>query len=261
MLSNFWDLELNKLILDLAEKMCSCRASIGKESSAEVVEEKVPEEELVDEDMLGQPELKENSCVDFILKGMIGKRQVYEVEKRYILNVLQLYRKIVDFSEEETPMFDVLHISTLRLINLTYRSYLFTETAKLIVDLMKEVGRDKVISNKELKYSEYFGDDPSKPLSEEEQMVVDIYIQFQVGNPNSYIFSRKNVYEMLFRRGGYSQIDFLQKTNISVSCLFGHYPSSNLIKFTTFQRLVLSPSSGDKRGRAKGGGDPSWWAP
>jgi hypothetical protein len=47
---------------------------------------------------------------------------------------------------------------------------------------------------------------------------------------------------------------------ISVSCLFGYYPSSNLIKFT-FQRLVLSPSSGDKRGRAQGGGDPSWWAP
>jgi hypothetical protein len=36
----------------------------------------------------------------------------------------------------------------------------------------------------------------------------------------------------------------------SVSCLFVHYPSSNLVKFTTFQRLVLSPSSGDKR---KGG--------
>jgi hypothetical protein len=28
--------------------------------------------------------------------------------------------------------------------------------------------------------------------------------------------------------------------SISVSCLFGHYPSSNLIKFTTFQRLVPS---------------------
>jgi hypothetical protein len=48
---------------------------------------------------------------------------------------------------------------------------------------------------------------------------------------------------------------------ISVSCLFGHYPSSNLIKFTMFQRLVLSPSSGDKKERAKGGGDPSWWVP
>jgi hypothetical protein len=36
---------------------------------------------------------------------------------------------------------------------------------------------------------------------------------------------------------------------ISVSCLFGHYPSSLFLnKITTFQRLALSPSSDDKKG-------------
>jgi hypothetical protein len=40
---------------------------------------------------------------------------------------------------------------------------------------------------------------------------------------------------------------------ISVSCLFGHFPSSQFkIKTTTFQRLALSPSSGDKKGKGKG---------
>jgi hypothetical protein len=33
---------------------------------------------------------------------------------------------------------------------------------------------------------------------------------------------------------------------VSVSCLFGHYPSSNFFNKLTFQRLALSPSSGDK---------------
>jgi hypothetical protein len=34
---------------------------------------------------------------------------------------------------------------------------------------------------------------------------------------------------------------------VSVSCFFGHYPSSQFLnKITTFQRLALSPFSGDK---------------
>jgi hypothetical protein len=37
---------------------------------------------------------------------------------------------------------------------------------------------------------------------------------------------------------------------ISVSCLFRHYPSSQILnKITTFQRLALSSSSGDKKGK------------
>jgi hypothetical protein len=31
-------------------------------------------------------------------------------------------------------------------------------------------------------------------------------------------------------------------------------------KIITFQRLALSPSSGDK-GKGQNGGDPSWWVP
>jgi hypothetical protein len=39
---------------------------------------------------------------------------------------------------------------------------------------------------------------------------------------------------------------------IFVSCLFGHFPSSQFkIKTITFQRLALSPSSGDKKGKGK----------
>jgi hypothetical protein len=50
---------------------------------------------------------------------------------------------------------------------------------------------------------------------------------------------------------------------ISVSYLFGHYPSSQFLnKITTFQRLALSLSSGDKKGKGKrevilAGGSPS----
>jgi hypothetical protein len=40
---------------------------------------------------------------------------------------------------------------------------------------------------------------------------------------------------------------FSYRIVISVSCLFGHYPSSQFLnKITTFQRLALSPSSGGK---------------
>jgi hypothetical protein len=49
-------------------------------------------------------------------------------------------------------------------------------------------------------------------------------------------------------------------SHVSVSCLFGHYPSSNFNQITTFQRLALSPSSGDKR-KGQEGGDPSRWVP
>jgi hypothetical protein len=39
---------------------------------------------------------------------------------------------------------------------------------------------------------------------------------------------------------------------VSVSCLSGHFPSSQFSnKTTTFQRLALSPSSGDKKGKGK----------
>jgi hypothetical protein len=46
-------------------------------------------------------------------------------------------------------------------------------------------------------------------------------------------------------RGGWENLK--TKLPLSVSCLFGHYPSSQFLnKITTFQRLALSPSSGDK---------------
>jgi hypothetical protein len=48
--------------------------------------------------------------------------------------------------------------------------------------------------------------------------------------------------------------------NISVSSLFGHYPSCNLIKSQRFRdwlclRLQVIKWKGQK------GGDPSWWVP
>jgi len=45
----------------------------------------------------------------------------------------------------------------------------------------------------------------------------------------------------------FKQCSEKQNCEMSVSCLFGHYPSSQFLnKITTFQRLALSPSSGDK---------------
>jgi hypothetical protein len=44
---------------------------------------------------------------------------------------------------------------------------------------------------------------------------------------------------------------------ISVSCLFRHYPSSNLIKSRVRDWLCLQVI----KGKGQKGGDPSWWVP